>query len=51
MAHCIRDIREDLGVPGLPFVIAETYYLIGEAMGQAMKRLLALDPAARTPAR
>ena len=102
MAHFIRDIRKDLGVPALPFVIAETgmtgpdekhpralslmkaqaavaerpefqgnvafvgtkafwrpqeqspsgqgyhwntnaetYYLIGEAMGEAMKRLLA----------
>lgn len=102
MAHFIRDIRKDLGAPGLPFVIAETgmngpeekhpralslmkaqaavaqraefkgnvafvgtqafwrpaeespsaqgyhwnsnaetYYLIGEAMGEAMKRLLA----------
>ena len=101
MAHLIRDIRKDLGVPALPFVIAETgmsgpeethpralslmkaqaavaeqaefkgnvafvgtqafwrpkeqspngqgyhwnsnaetYYLIGEAMGDAMKRLL-----------
>lgn len=101
MAHFIRDIRKDLGVPALPFVIAETgmsgpdekhpralslmkaqaavaerpefqgnvafvgtrafwrpqeispsgqgyhwntnaetYYLIGEAMGEAMKRLL-----------
>lgn len=102
MSHFIRDIRKDLGVPALPFVIAETgmtgpdekhpralslmkaqaavaerpefqgnvafvgtkafwrpqeqspsgqgyhwntnaetYYLIGEAMGEAMKRLLA----------
>ena len=102
MANFIRDIRKDLGVPALPFVIAETgmtgpdekhpralslmkaqaavakrprfqgnvafvgtkafwrshevspsgqgyhwntnaetYYLIGDAMGQAMKRLLA----------
>ncbi len=101
MAHLIRDIRKDLGIPALPFVIAETgmtgpdekhpralslmkaqaavaehpefkgnvafvgtkafwrpqevspsgqgyhwntnaetYYLIGEAMGEAMKRLL-----------
>ncbi len=103
MAHFIRDIRKDLGAPGLPFVIAETgmsgfeekhpralslmkaqaavaehpefkgnvafvgtkafyrpkeqspsgqsyhwntnaetYYLIGEAMGEAMKELLGL---------
>jgi alpha-galactosidase len=103
LAHFIRDIRNDLGVPKLPFVIAETgmtgpeekhpralalmkaqaavaqrpefqgnvafvgtkafwrpqeqspsdqgyhwnsnaetYYLIGEAMGQAMKQLLAI---------
>ena len=40
MAHFIRDIRKDLGAPALPFVIAETYYIIGEAMGEAMKRLL-----------
>jgi alpha-galactosidase len=107
MAHFIRDIRRDLGAPGLPFVIAETgmngpeekhpralslmkaqasvaelpefkgtvafvgtrtfwrpadqspsgqgyhwnsnaetYYLIGEAMGEAMKKLLAAKPAA-----
>lgn len=108
LAHFIRDIRRDLGVPGLPFVIAETgmsgpeekhpralslmkaqaavaehpefkgsvafvstrafwrppeqspsgqgyhwnsnaetYYLIGEAMGRAMLKLLESTPRAR----
>jgi hypothetical protein len=108
LAHFIRDIRKDLGVKNLPFVIAETgmtgpeekhpralslmkaqqavtehkefrgnvafvptkafwrdqsvsptgqgfhwntnaetYYLIGEAMGIAMKKLLAMKPAAK----
>ncbi len=108
MAHFIRDVRKDLGVKGLPFVIAETgmtgpnekhpralslmkaqaavatyeefqgnvafvgtrafwreaeqsptnqgyhwntnaetYYLIGEAMGQAMKKLLETTSATR----
>ncbi len=112
MAHFIRDIRKDLGVPELPFVIAETgmtgpeethpralslmkaqaavaeraefrrntafvgtkafwrpeeaspskqgyhwnsnaetYYLIGEAMGEAMKRLERDSPGASRPAK
>ena len=40
MAHIIRDMRKEHSAPVPPFVIAETYYLIAEAKGEAMERLI-----------
>jgi alpha-galactosidase len=49
MAHFIRDIRRDLGVPSLPFVIAETGMRGSEARPRAMSLMKAQAAVAERP--